>query len=80
MATETIIWLLPVPPLLAFFLITLVTNRDKALSHFIGVGAALLSWAGGMVVFWRALQVEHFGPALSRSAAASRWTGSGSAC
>jgi NADH-quinone oxidoreductase subunit L len=61
MATETIIWLLPVPPLLAFFLITLVTNRDKALSHFIGVGAALLSWAGGMVVFWRALQVEHFG-------------------
>ena len=44
MATETIIWLLPLPPLLAFFLITLVTNRDKALSHFIGVGAAMLSW------------------------------------
>ncbi|RME06125.1 MAG: NADH-quinone oxidoreductase subunit L, partial [Anaerolineae bacterium] len=44
------------PPLLAFFLIVLFTNRNKALSHTIAVGAALLSWAGSMVVFWNALQ------------------------
>jgi NADH-quinone oxidoreductase subunit L len=61
MATETIIWLIPLPPLLAFFLIVLFTNRQRALSHSIAIGAALLSWLGSMVVFFRALQVEHLG-------------------
>ncbi|NOY98109.1 MAG: NADH-quinone oxidoreductase subunit L [Chloroflexi bacterium] len=61
MATETLIWLLPLPPLLAFFLIVLFTNRNKALSHWIGVGAAALSWLGSMIVFVRALGVEHLG-------------------
>jgi len=61
MATETLIWLLPLPPLLAFFLIVLFTNRSKGLSHSIAIGAALLSWLGSLVVFIRALQVEHFG-------------------
>ena len=61
MASETIIWLIPLPPLLAFFLIVLFTNRQRALSHSIAVGAALLSWLGSMVVFFRALQTEHFG-------------------
>ena len=60
MATETIIWLIPLPPLLAFFLIVLFTNRQRALSHSIAIGAALLSWLGSMVVFFRALQEEHF--------------------
>lgn len=61
MTTETIIWLIPLPPLLAFFLILLFTNRSNALSHILAVGAALLSWAGSMVVVWRALSVEHLG-------------------
>lgn len=61
MATETLIWLLPLPPLLAFFLIVLFTNKSKALSHTIGVGAAFLSWLGSMVVFARALQMDHLG-------------------
>ncbi len=55
MSTETLIWLLPVPPLLSFFLIVLFANRDNELSHTIGVGAAFLSWVGGMVVFGRAV-------------------------
>ena len=59
MATETLIWLLPLPPLLAFFLIVLFTNKRKALSHTIAVGAAFLSWLGGMIVFVRALGVEN---------------------
>jgi NADH-quinone oxidoreductase subunit L len=60
--TETlIVWLIPLPPLLAFFLIVLFTNRSKALSHTIAVGAALLSWIGSMIVFVRALGVEHLG-------------------
>lgn len=62
MTTETlIIWLLPLPPLLAFFLIVLFTNKNKALSHSIAVGAALLSFFGSMYVFIQALREEHFG-------------------
>lgn len=61
MATETLIWLISLPPLLAFFLIILFTNENKALSHTIGVGAAALSWLGSMVVFVRALGVEQLG-------------------
>ncbi len=61
MATETLIWLIPLPPLLAFFLIVLFTNKNKALSHTVGVGAAALSWLGSMVVFVRALGVHELG-------------------
>jgi NADH-quinone oxidoreductase subunit L len=61
MSTELLIWLLPLPPLLAFFFIVLFTNRYKALSHSIAVGAALLSWLGSMVVFMRAIRTEHLG-------------------
>ncbi len=61
MATETLIWLTPLPPLLAFFLIVLFTNKSKALSHTVAVGAAGLSWLGSMVIFFRALGTEHFG-------------------
>ena len=61
MTTETLIWLIPLPPVLAFFLIVLFTNRSKSLSHTLAVGAALLSWLGSMIVFVRALGVEHLG-------------------
>jgi NADH-quinone oxidoreductase subunit L len=61
MTTELLIWLLPLPPLLAFFLIVLLTNRSKGLSHTIAVGAAFLSWLGSMVIFVRAIQTEHLG-------------------
>lgn len=60
MATENIIWLLPLPPLLAFFIIVLFTNKSKKLSHSVGVGAAAISWAGAMTVFFRALADDHF--------------------
>ena len=36
----TLIWLIPLPPLLAFFLIILFTNRHNGLSHNVAVGAA----------------------------------------
>jgi len=60
MATETLLWFLPLFPLLSFVLIVLFTNRNKALSHTIAVGAAFLSFLGSMVVFWRALHTEAF--------------------
>jgi NADH-quinone oxidoreductase subunit L len=61
MTTGTLIWLIPLPPLLAFFLIVVFTNRSKALSHTIAVGAALLSWMGSMIVFWNAIHKEDLG-------------------
>lgn len=57
----TIIWLLPLPPVLAFALIVLFTNKNNRLSHRIAVGAAGLSWLGSMWVFWQAVRTEHLG-------------------
>jgi len=75
MTTETLIWLIPLPPVLAFFLIVLFTNRSKVLSHTVGVGAAVLSFLASMVVFVRALGVEHFGEHPFESAV--RWLPTG---
>lgn len=61
MNIETLTWLLPLPPILAFFLIILLTNRKNWLSHTLAILAALLSWIGGMYVFWKAIQMEHLG-------------------
>ena len=62
-----IIWLLPLPPLLSFFVILLFTNKRKALSHGIAIGAAGLSWLGSMVIFIRALGVKEFGKHIFES-------------
>jgi NADH-quinone oxidoreductase subunit L len=61
MTIDTLVWLIPVPPVLAFFLIVLFTNRNKPLSHVIAVGAAALSWLAVMVVVTQALQIDHLG-------------------
>ena len=63
-----IIWLLPLPPLLAFIAIILFTNRNKALSHGIAVAAAGLSWLGSIVVFIRAVGTQDFGKHIFESA------------
>jgi NADH-quinone oxidoreductase subunit L len=61
--TETLIWLIPLPPVLAFFAIVLFTNRSKALSHALAIGGAVLAWVGAMVVFVRALSTPGLGQA-----------------
>jgi len=61
MRTELLIWLLPLPPLLAFFIIILFSNKSKWLSHSIAVGAALLSFLGAMIVIYRAITTPHLG-------------------
>jgi NADH-quinone oxidoreductase subunit L len=47
--------------------IILFTNKRKALSHGIAVGAAGLSWLGSMIIFIRALGVEEFGKHVFKS-------------
>lgn len=61
MTTETLIWLIPLPPALAFFAIVLFTNRSKALSHAVAIGGAVLAWLGAMVVFVRAVNTPGLG-------------------
>jgi len=57
----SLVWLIPLPPLLAFALIVLFTNKNKALSHTVAISAAFLSFVGAMIVFYNAVKVEHFG-------------------
>src|SRR3972149_418049 len=61
MPTTLLIWLLPLPPLLAFGLIVLWANRSHRLSTAVAVGAMTLSWALGLVVFAAAVGTEHLG-------------------
>jgi NADH-quinone oxidoreductase subunit L len=61
MPTELLIWLIPLPPILAFAIIILFTNRSKVLSHSVAIGAALLAWLGAMLVFVQALGVPNLG-------------------
>jgi len=58
MTTVLLAWLIPLPPVLAFFVIMLFTNRRKGLSHWLSVGSAGLSWLGSMVVFFRVIGIE----------------------
>ncbi len=53
-----LIWLLPLPPLVAFALIVLFTNKRNALSHSLALAGAGLSWLGSMVIFFRAVTRE----------------------
>jgi len=61
MNIETIVWLIPLPPLIAFFLIILITNRRKRASHIIAISAAVISWFLSMLVYWFASRVDHLG-------------------
>jgi NADH-quinone oxidoreductase subunit L len=67
MGMNWIIWLLPLPPLLSFFIIILFANKNKAWSHSIAVAAAGLSWLGSMWVFFKAVGMEEFGKHVFQS-------------
>ena len=53
-------WLIPLPPVMAFFLIILFTHRDKRLSHMVALGAIGLSLLFSWTVVFRALRTAHF--------------------
>ncbi len=48
---QTLLWLIPLPPLAAFALISLFTRRSRRLSHWVALVAAGLSWLGSMLLF-----------------------------
>ncbi|UCF59789.1 MAG: NADH-quinone oxidoreductase subunit L [Anaerolineaceae bacterium] len=61
MQPEILAWLIPLPPILAFFLIILWAYRNNRLSHSIAVGSMLISWGLAMVLFWVAIKAEDLG-------------------
>jgi NADH-quinone oxidoreductase subunit L len=61
MQPELLTWLIPLPPILAFFLIVLWANRNNRLSHTLAIGAMLISWGLAMTVFGMAVTSEHLG-------------------
>lgn len=48
---ELITWLIPLAPLLAFFIIFLVTYKNNRLSHSLAIGSAAISWLLSMIIF-----------------------------
>jgi NADH-quinone oxidoreductase subunit L len=65
---KLIIWLLPLPPLLSFFVIILLTNKNRKLSHSIAIGAAGLSWLGSLIIFISAVGIKEFSKHVFTSA------------
>ncbi|MBI4770658.1 MAG: NADH-quinone oxidoreductase subunit L, partial [Chloroflexi bacterium] len=61
MHPDTLLWFIPLPPIAAFFLIVLFTNRSKWLSHTVAVGGMAISWALSLWIFWQSVKVEHLG-------------------
>ena len=65
-------WLIPVPPLISFFLIILLANRWKGLSHTIAIVSIATSFVLSWGVAFSAFGIEHFG-AEQVVADARRW-------
>ncbi|HMN14580.1 MAG TPA: NADH-quinone oxidoreductase subunit L [Bellilinea sp.] len=61
MTLQNLIWFIPLPPLLAFAVIILFTNKNKALSHTIAIASAAISWLLGMIIFFKAITTPEFG-------------------
>lgn len=61
MNPEMLVWLIPVPPLVAFFAILLFTRHSKTISDIVSVGAILLTWAIAIIVLVSALTTPHLG-------------------
>lgn len=61
MQLEQMTWLIPVPPLVAFFLIILFTNRSKGVSHAVALISILTSWVLSWTVFFNVIVLPDFG-------------------
>jgi len=60
MELKTLVWLIPVFPLIAFAVILLFTTRKRALSHSIAIGSVALSWLASMIVVVSAVLTPDF--------------------
>jgi NADH-quinone oxidoreductase subunit L len=58
MPLEALLWLIPFPPLAAFFVILLFTRSHRRLSHSVAIGLLAVSWLLAMVVIAGAVRTE----------------------
>ncbi|MCX6025998.1 MAG: NADH-quinone oxidoreductase subunit L [Chloroflexi bacterium] len=58
MLLEPLLWLIPLPPLVAFFVILLFTRSHRRLSHTLAIGLLAVSWLLAMIVFAGAVCTE----------------------
>lgn len=56
MDIQSLLWLIPLPPLVAFVLIIFFTHRSNLLSHIIAISGAAISWLLSMIVFFTAIK------------------------
>ena len=56
-----LVWLIPVPPLVAFFVILLFTRGSKLVSDLVSVLAILLTWVIAILVLIAAILTPHLG-------------------
>jgi NADH-quinone oxidoreductase subunit L len=73
-----LIWLIPLPPLAAFALILLLTNRSNRVSHWVALCGAGLSFIASMTIFVKAvttpgLAESPFGSTINWLPAAAGW-------
>jgi NADH-quinone oxidoreductase subunit L len=57
----TLLWLIPLPPILAFGLIALFTNRSRSATTAVALGGMVLSWLMSLVVFFSVWQDHELG-------------------
>ncbi|OGO51063.1 MAG: hypothetical protein A2Z30_05875 [Chloroflexi bacterium RBG_16_64_43] len=58
MPLEALLWLIPLPPLVAFFVILLFTRSNRKLSHALAIGLLAVSWLMAMIVFAGAVRTD----------------------
>ena len=63
MSFETLVWIIPLPPIISFFLITIFTRKNRGLSHWVALAAAGISWLASMVLFFRTATDMHLSEA-----------------
>src|SRR5260221_14632105 len=54
-------WLIPIPPLLAFLIIVLFTNRSRTVTHVVAIGGIVVSWLLSMGAVLNAVQFKALG-------------------
>jgi len=61
-------WLIPIPPLLSFLLIILITGRSKLLSHTIAITCIAISWVLSFIEYVTVIQIKNLGQIVPASA------------
>jgi NADH-quinone oxidoreductase subunit L len=57
----TLLWLIPLPPIVAFGLISLFTNKSRSATTAVAIGGMLLSWIMSFAVFVNVFQDKQLG-------------------